>query len=67
MSGSMTSTKASFPAPDGVPITYTVHAKSAPGGSPVRPRIALIHSLALDQGIWDGVVPLLTEHADVLT
>jgi 3-oxoadipate enol-lactonase len=67
MSGSMTSSKASFTASDGVSIAYTVHAKSAPGGSPVRPRIALIHSLALDQSFWDGVVPLLTEHADVLT
>ena len=67
MSGSVTSSKASFTAPDGVSIAYTVHTRSAPGESLVRPRIALIHSLALDRGIWDGVVPLLTEHADVLT
>src|ERR1700733_9432071 len=67
MSGSVTSSKASFTAADGVAIAYTVHTGSASGESLVRPRIALIHSLALDQGIWDGVVPLLTEHADVLT
>jgi 3-oxoadipate enol-lactonase len=56
-----------FAAPDGLSIAYTLHAPSRPGGSPVRRRIALIHSLALDQSIWDGVVPLLTPHADVLT
>jgi 3-oxoadipate enol-lactonase len=61
----MTSTKASFAASDGVSIIYTLHSK--PGESSSRPRIALIHSLALDQSVWDGVVPLLTEHADVLT
>jgi 3-oxoadipate enol-lactonase len=64
MSGSTTSTKASFTAPDGVSIVYTMHTR--PAESSVRPRIALIHSLALDQSVWDGVVPLLTEHADVL-
>jgi 3-oxoadipate enol-lactonase len=63
----MMSSKASFTTPDGVSIAYTVYAKSARGESSIRPKIALIHSLALDQGIWDGVVPLLTEHADVLT
>jgi len=69
MSGSVTSSKASFTAPDGVSIAYTLHAKSghSKSESPLRPRIALIHSLALDQSIWDGVVPLLSEHADVLT
>jgi 3-oxoadipate enol-lactonase len=65
MSGAVTSSAASFTAPDGLSIAYTLHTASQPGGS--RPRIALIHSLALDQSIWDGVVPLLTAHADVLT
>ena len=51
---------------DGVSIAYTLHAAERPAGSPLRPRIALIHSLALDRSIWDGVVPLLTPHADVL-
>lgn len=31
------------------------------------PRIALIHSLALDQSVWDGVVSRLTNAAEVLT
>ena len=57
----------SFTAPDGLSIAYTLHAESRSGGSRVRPRIALTHSLALDQSIWGGVVRLLTHHADVLT
>jgi 3-oxoadipate enol-lactonase len=67
MSGSVTSSAGSFTAPDGLSIAYRLHRMSRRGGSPGRPRIALIHSLALDQSMWDGVVPLLTEHADVLT
>ncbi len=65
MTNSVTSSAGSFTAPDGLSTAYTLHTQSRPGGS--RPRIALIHSLALDQSIWDGVVPLLTGHADVLT
>ena len=65
MIGAVTSSAASFTAPDGLSIAYTLHAIARPVAS--RPRIALIHSLALDQSIWDGVVPLLTQHADVLT
>ncbi|MGO8907816.1 MAG: alpha/beta fold hydrolase [Bradyrhizobium sp.] len=65
MTDSVTSSAGSFTAPDGLSTAYTLHTQSRPGGS--RPRIALIHSLALDQSIWDGVVPLLTGHADVLT
>jgi 3-oxoadipate enol-lactonase len=67
VSGAVTHSARSFIAPDGLSIAYTLHAESRPKGSPDRPRIALIHSLALDQSIWDGVVPLLTRHADVLT
>jgi 3-oxoadipate enol-lactonase len=51
--------------PDGLAIAYTFHAASL-GDGPPRPRIVLIHSLALDRSIWDGVVPLLTPHADVV-
>jgi 3-oxoadipate enol-lactonase len=50
---------------DGASIAYMLHAAEGPAG--MRPRIALIHSLALDQSFWDGVVPLLTPRADVLT
>jgi 3-oxoadipate enol-lactonase len=52
-------------ASDGASIAYTLHA--AGGSAAARPRIALIHSLALDRSFWDGVVSLLTAHADVLT
>jgi 3-oxoadipate enol-lactonase len=65
VSGAVGSSAASFTAPDGLSIAYRLHAVARPVAS--RPRIALIHSLALDQSIWDGVVPLLTQHADVLT
>jgi 3-oxoadipate enol-lactonase len=65
MSGAVTSSAASFASPDGLSIAYTLHAAARPVAW--RPRIALIHSLALDRSIWDGVVPLLTQHADVLT
>jgi 3-oxoadipate enol-lactonase len=67
VSGSITASAGTFTASDGLPITYTLHAASVPGGAHSRSRIALIHSLALDQSVWDGVVPLLTPHADVLT
>jgi 3-oxoadipate enol-lactonase len=65
MRGAVTSSARNFTAPDGLSIAYTLYSASRLSGS--RPRIALIHSLALDQRIWDGVVPLLTQYADVLT
>jgi 3-oxoadipate enol-lactonase len=52
--------------PDRNSIAYTLHSTEARDGTKPRPRIALIHSLALDRTIWDGVVPRLTPHADVL-
>lgn len=67
MSLSITSSVASVTTADGISIAYTQHAAERTAGSPLRPRIALIHSLALDRSIWNGVVPLLTPHADVLT
>jgi 3-oxoadipate enol-lactonase len=67
MSLSITSSVGSVTAADGASIAYTLHSAERPAGSPPRPRIALIHSLALDRSVWDGVVPLLTSHADVLT
>ena len=53
-----------FAASDGCSIAYTLHTASP---APSAARIVLIHSLALDQSFWDGVVPLLTSHASVLT
>jgi len=52
---------ASFTLSDGPTLAYTLRA--APG--PAAPKIALIHSLALDRSVWDGVVERLD--ADVLT
>lgn len=46
---------------DGVLISGTRHE-----GRSDR-RVVLVHSLALDRSVWAGVVPLLTEHAEVLT
>ena len=48
---------------DGCAIGYTLLA-SAPEGAP---RIALIHSLALDRSFWNGVVAELRAHAHLLT
>ncbi len=47
---------------DGCAIAYTLHAHANPGA----PRIALVHSLALDRSIWNGVVAELTPHAAIL-
>jgi 3-oxoadipate enol-lactonase len=51
-----------FNTADGCSIAYTLHAARDPGA----PRIALIHSLALDRGVWDGVVSRLAGDAHVL-
>ncbi|MBO0829864.1 MAG: alpha/beta fold hydrolase [Streptosporangiales bacterium] len=47
---------------DGVRIRFSVHR-----GATRSRRVALVHSLALDRGIWAYVVPHLVEHADVVT
>ena len=52
-----------FQTSDDCPIAYTLRAARNPG----LPRIVLIHSLALDASIWDGVVARLAVHADILT
>ena len=67
MSHAVISTSGIASAADGASIAYTLHSTEASSGSRARPRIALIHSLALDRSFWDGVVPLLAPHADVLT
>jgi 3-oxoadipate enol-lactonase len=67
MNNRVTSSTGSATAPDGASIVYTLHAAQPRDGAAARPRIALIHSLALDRSFWNGVVPLLTPHADVLT
>jgi 3-oxoadipate enol-lactonase len=65
MSGSVTVSSGTFVTQDGCAIAFTLHAMPPKGGV-ARPQIALIHSLALDRSVWDGVVSLLTPHADVL-
>jgi 3-oxoadipate enol-lactonase len=44
-------------------LQYTLHRS----GKPDAPRLALIHSLALDRSIWDGVAAELAGTADILT
>ncbi|MBM3820667.1 MAG: alpha/beta fold hydrolase [Acidimicrobiia bacterium] len=53
------------------PLSFTRHPAPGPG-APLddargRPRVVLVHSLALDRHVWDGVVPRLTDKAEVLT
>lgn len=54
---------ASFKTSDNCNITYTLHPAPRAGA----PRVALVHSLALDRSIWDGVVQELAQEAEVLT
>lgn len=60
MSNSVSET---FRTADDCNISYTLHA----GPTADAPRVALIHSLALDRSIWDHVVARLSAHAAVLT
>ena len=52
-----------FKTSDGCPIDFNVHPSPRPGA----PRVVLIHSLALNGRIWDGVVGRLAKDAEVLT
>ena len=54
---------AHFTTSDGCAIDYSLHA----GRDAKAPRLALIHSLALDRTIWDGVVRELAGDVHVLT
>ena len=51
-----------FKTSDGCGIAYTIHSARAANA----PRIALVHSLALDASVWDGVVAKLAGRADIL-
>ncbi len=55
-------TEGQFTTADGCVIAYTLqaHADSS------APRVALIHSLALDRSVWNGVVAELAPHASIL-
>jgi 3-oxoadipate enol-lactonase len=48
---------------DGCAISFTIHPARNAGAQ----RIVLIHSLALDRSVWDGVVTTLDGQADILT
>lgn len=48
---------------DGTSISFTHRRAPTPGA----PRLALIHSLALDRSVWDGVVQRLESEAEILT
>jgi 3-oxoadipate enol-lactonase len=50
-------THSSFKTSDGRDIAYTLH----PAPQAQAPRVALVHSLALDRSIWNGVVAQLAE------
>ena len=52
-----------FTTSDGCAISFTVRAAPNAGA----PRIVLIHSLALDRSIWDGVAARLENDAAILT
>jgi 3-oxoadipate enol-lactonase len=47
---------------DGVEIVYDIHGDRSSGK-----RIALVHSLAMERGFWDGVVARLADKAQILT
>lgn len=59
----MVAEQGSFTTSDGCEIAYTLHRPSGPAA----PRLALIHSLALDRSIWDGVVERLSPRAEIVT
>jgi 3-oxoadipate enol-lactonase len=46
---------------DGMRLAYRLTKGNGKG------RIVLVHSLAMDASFWDRVIPLLMDHADVLT
>ena len=52
-----------FHTSDGCAIAYTLRG----AGDSSAQRVVLIHSLALDSSIWDGVAARLAGHAEVLT
>lgn len=54
---------AGFTTRDGAKLFYTLHESGKPGAA----RLALVHSLALDGSVWDGVVAALGGDFDVLT
>ena len=56
-------THSSFKTSDGCDIAYTLD----PAPQPEAPRVALVHSLALDRSIWNGVIAQLAGSTHLLT
>jgi len=52
-----------FQTSDGSAIAFAIHPAPRRGA----PRLALVHSLALDRSVWDGVVGLVSREAELLT
>jgi 3-oxoadipate enol-lactonase len=52
-----------FQTSDQATIAFTVY----PAPRPDAPRLALVHSLALDRSIWDGVVTIIARETELLT
>lgn len=52
-----------FTTSDGTSIAFT----HRPAPTPLAPRVVLVHSLAMDRSIWDGVVGHLDAEAELLT
>jgi len=58
---------AHFKTLDGCRIEYTLHSARQADAEKNVPCLALIHSLAMDGSMWDGVVRELADEANVLT
>lgn len=54
---------AAFDTSDGSAIAFTLHGEPRTGA----PRLALIHSLALDRHVWDGVATTMGSDVELLT
>ncbi len=59
----MTARNGIFSTSDGSSIVYSLHAATNGFG----PRLVLVHSLALDRSVWDGVTERLAGRAEILT
>jgi 3-oxoadipate enol-lactonase len=59
---STTAPNETFTTSDQTTIAFTRHPAPRPGA----PRLVLIHSLALDRHVWDGVMPRLVTEVEVL-
>ncbi len=59
----MTAENGTFSTSDGCAISYTLQGMREGRA----PKLALVHSLALDRSVWDGVIERLGSRAEILT